>query len=80
MLAVSDPRSTVPIRPRSSNYDLTERLTQVGLQQYARRLQQLGFDDVRQLLALQYAADHRDSNRLDPWEASFATLLDSLNL
>ena len=35
---------------------------------------------MRQLLALQYSADHRDSNRLEPFEASFATLLDGLNL
>ena len=70
----------IPVRPRSSKYDLAERLSDVGLQQYARRLKQLGFDDVRQLLALQFSVDHRDSNRLDPSEASFATLLDNLNL
>ena len=34
-------------------YDLAERLTEVGLQQYARPLRAMGFDDVTQLLSLQ---------------------------
>lgn len=74
------PARAVPARPRSAKFDLTEKLSQVGMQQYARKLKQLGFDDVRQLLSLQYAADSRDNNRLDPMEASFATLLDQLHL
>ena len=72
----SHKNSTIPVRPKSAKYDLTERLTQVGLQQYARRLQQLGFDDVRQLLALQYAADHRDNCSVRPIRGELATLLD----
>ncbi len=78
--ASTHPGTTIPTRPKARKWDLAERLSEVGLTQYARPLKEMGFDDVRQLLALQHACDERDSKRLDAHNASFASLLDSLHL
>jgi hypothetical protein len=78
--AKSHPRSTVPVRPKASKFDLAERLCDVGLSQYARTLSQLGFDDVDQLLALQHASDPRDAGRVDVYESGYGGVLDQLNL
>ena len=78
--AKSHPRSTVPVRPKPTKFDLAERLSDVGLQQYARRLSQLGFDDVSQLLSLQYSIDPRDAGRVDLYESGYSAVLDTLNL
>ena len=78
--AKSHPRSTVPVRPKPTKFDLAERLSDVGLQQYARRLSQLGFDDVSQLLSLQYSIDPRDAGRVDLYQSGYSAVLDTLNL
>ena len=78
--ARTHPGTTIPTIPKARRWDLAERLSEVGLTQYARPLRQMGFDDVNQLLALQHACDDRDSKRLDVHNASFASLLDSLRL
>ena len=78
--ARTHPGTTIPTIPKARKWDLAERLSEVGLTQYARPLRQMGFDDVNQLLALQHACDDRDSKRLDVHNASFASLLDSLRL
>ena len=66
------------MQPRSSTFDLFERLSDVGLTQYARKLSALGFDDVRQLLLLQHSVDARDGQRLDLYESGYSSVLDQV--
>ena len=58
---------------------MVERLSDVGLTQYARKLSALGFDDVRQLLALQHSVDARDGTRLDLYESGYSSVLDQVS-
>mmetsp|Transcript_47483 Transcript_47483/g.117558 ORF Transcript_47483/g.117558 Transcript_47483/m.117558 type:complete len:1167 (-) Transcript_47483:221-3721(-) len=62
--------------PPSRHFDLADRLAAVGLSQYSRKLQEMGFDDVEQFLTLELTIDERDGLRVH--ERSLDFVLDRI--